>query len=213
MPNGHVLELATLPTSHPRCGTALLTQCATSTIIRLSIDPTTIPPGTMSRAVIVDWLPRPGSGSPTQEHREIGWNGLANFAGDVATQWRIAVPPQDITEQAAIAVMALLIQEFAKGEILQVLAIGSGGDYLVEVGGLKKPIQAESSGILTDSSGSRSRTRLNEKKVQVLTHCRAGFAAVTTFSHPTGDIVHSYLHYVRKKPRKRRGKRKKKAKS
>lgn len=163
----------------------------------------------MSRAVTVDWLPLPGSGTATQENREIGWNGLANFAGDVAVQWNITVPAQDITEQAAIAAMALLIHDLAHGEILQVLAIGSGGDYLVQVGGLKRPIQAESSGLRLDASGSPSRTRLNQKKTQVLKHSRAGFAAVTTFSHGPSDIVHCYLHYVRKKPRKRKGKRKK----
>jgi hypothetical protein len=205
MSNGHVLELATLPTAHPRCGAALLLQCATSTIIRLSVDPTTLPAGTMDRAVEVSWLARPGRDAATREDRKIGWAGLASYAGDAAVQWNIAVPPQDITEQAAIAVMALLLRDLAQGEILQVLQIGSGGDYLVRVGGLKKPIQAESSGIRTDSSGSQSRARLNQKKVQVLTHSRAGFAGVTTFAHPQGDIVHSYLHYVRK-PRKKRKK-------
>jgi hypothetical protein len=166
----------------------------------------------MSRAVIVNWLARPGRGAATQENREIGWTGLANYAGDLAVQWNVTVPPQDITEQAAIAVMALLIHDLAQGEILQVLQIGSGGDYLVQVGSLKRPIQAESSGIRSDTTGSQSRTRLNQKKVQVLTHSRAGFAAVTTFCHPHGDIVHSYLHYVCKRPRKRKGKRTKKAK-
>lgn len=212
MPNGHILELATLPTSHPRCGAALLAQCATSTIIRLSLDPTALPAGTMSRGVAVSWLARPGRGAATQEDRVVGWNGLANHAGDLAVQWAITVPPQDITEQAAIAVMALLIHDLAQGEILRVLQIGSGGDYLVRVGGLKRPIQAESSGIRSDSSGSQSLSRLNQKKAQVLTHSRAGFAAVTTFSHPHGGTAHSYLHYVCKKSRKRKGTRKKKAK-
>ncbi|WP_171471352.1 hypothetical protein [Frigoriglobus tundricola] len=166
----------------------------------------------MSRAVAIDWLARPGAGVATQENRQIGWNGLANYAGDLAVQWNVTVAPQDITEQAAIAVMGLLIHDLAQGEILQVLSIGSGGDYLVQVGGLKRPIQAESSGIRTDSNGSQSRARLSQKKTQVLMHSRAGFAAVTTFSHPQGDIVQSYLHYVCKKPRKRKGKRKRKAK-
>jgi hypothetical protein len=166
----------------------------------------------MSRAVTVNWLARPWRGAATQENRDIGWNGLANYAGDLAVQWNITVPPQDVTEQAAIAVMALLIHNLARGEILRVLQIGSGGDYLVQVGGLRRPVQAESSGIRSDPSGSQSLSRLSQKKTQVLTHSRAGFAAVTTFCHPLGDIVHSYLHYVCKKPRKRKGKRKKKAK-
>lgn len=212
MPNGHVLELATLPTAHPRCGEALLVQCATSTIIRLSIDPTALPAGTMSRAVEVNWLPRPGSGTASQEHRGIGWAGLTDYAGDLAVQWNITIPPQDITEQAAIAVMALLLHDLARGEIIQVLSIGSGGDYVVRVRGLKWWIQAECSGISADPNGSRSRATLKRKKAQVLTHSRAGFAGVTTFSHPQGDIVHSYLHYVCKKRRKRKGKRKKSTK-
>ncbi|AMV29083.1 hypothetical protein VT84_32105 [Gemmata sp. SH-PL17] len=211
MSNGSVLELETLPAIHPRCGLALLEQCATSAILRLSLDPTALPPGTMNRAVAVDWLARPGSGAAVQETRGVGWNGLVKFAGDLAVQWNVAVPPQDITEQAAIAVMALLIHNLARGEILRVLPIGSGGDYSVQVSGLKRPIQAESSGIRSDPSGSQSRARLGQKKLQVLTVCRAGFAAVTTFAHAPGANVHSYLHYVCKKPRKRKKKRNKKA--
>jgi hypothetical protein len=138
--------------------------------------------------------------------RELGWSGLADYSGDVAVQWRIGVPPQDITEKAAIAVMAILIQDLAQGEVLEALRIGSGGDYLVRIRGRKRPIQAESSGIREDPSGGESRKRVNKKKVQVLQRSRAGFAAVTTFSHPQGGIVHNYLHYVKKTPRKRRRK-------
>lgn len=159
----------------------------------------------MSRVVTVDWLARTGR-TPIQEHREIGWNSLANYGGDAAIQWRWTVPSQDITEQAAIAVMALLIHDLAQGEILQVLEIGSGGDYLVLVRGLKRPLQAESSGIRIDANGAESRKRLAKKKGQVLQKCRTGFAGVTTFSHSQGNIVHSYLHYVYKQPRKRKRK-------
>jgi hypothetical protein len=206
MSNGHILELATLPTAHPRCGAALLLQCATSTIIRLSVDPTALSPGTMSRAVAVDWLARPGSGTPVQEQRAIGRSGLANGSGAAAVQWRQTIPSQDITEQAAIAVMALLIHDLAQGEIDQVLEIGSGGDYLVLVRDLKRPVQAESSGVRIDANGAESRRRLTKKKEQVLQRCRAGFAAVTTFAHRQGNIVHCYLHYARRKPRKKKHK-------
>ena len=108
MSNGPVLELSTLPSNHTRSGAALLVQCATSTIVRLSLDPTRLSPGTMSREVSVSWLARPGTGEPIRTQRMVGWNGLANYSGDIALQWCIAIPPQDTTEQAAIAIMALL---------------------------------------------------------------------------------------------------------
>ncbi len=44
----------------------------------------------------------------------------------------------------------------------------------------------------------------------LLSKSRMGFASVTTFSHPPGAIVHSYLHDVRKPTRKRGRKAKRK---
>jgi hypothetical protein len=204
MPNGHVLELSSLPTIHPRVGQALLLQCAASAIVRLSLDPTRLLSGTMSREVCVSWLARPGTGPAADVRRTIGWSDLLNYSGDVVVQWCAAVPAQDITEQAAIAVMALLLHDLAQGEIIRVLPIGSGGDYSVQVRGLKRSIQSECSGIHADETGHKSRTRLGQKKVQVLKKSRAGFASVTAFSHPPDGVVQSFLHYVRRRMRRRR---------
>jgi hypothetical protein len=49
----------------------------------------------------------------------------------------------------AIGVMALLISDLEKAEIVSVLQVGSGGDYLIEIPG-KSQLQAECSGIKVD---------------------------------------------------------------
>ena len=54
------------------------------------------------------------------------------------------------------------------------------------------------SGIHTDETGSRAKTRLSEKCRQVLKKASSGFASVTTFSHGPSEDVHSYLHFVQK---------------
>jgi hypothetical protein len=203
MPNGHILELSTLPTLHPRCGDVLLARYATSTIVRLSVDPTPRPSSTISREITVNWLDRPGSATSVQVQREIGWSNLAHHSAQ-AVQCLRTIPERVITEDAAIVVMALLLHDLAQGEIREVLEIGSGGDYLVLVPGLKRSIQMEVSGVKEDATGRKSRSRLAQKKKQVLTKCRAGFASVTTFSHTQGAIAHNYLHYVSKRPRKRK---------
>jgi hypothetical protein len=99
--------------------------------------------------------------------------------------------------------MALLIHDLEGGVLQEVLQIGSGGDYFVLVKRAKKPIQVEVSGIREDLHGGPSRSRLREKTTQVLTHSKVGYASVTTFSHPAGAIVHSYLHYVRRQRKKK----------
>jgi hypothetical protein len=205
MPNGHVLELSSLRERHPPIGTALLHAFAPAAIIRLSIDPTPQPSGTMSRRAEVDWITRPGTNPAVQVHRDIGWNGLKDLLGRLCVQLPFTVNAQTLTEQAAIGVMALLINDL-EGAVLQtVLPIGSGGDYFVLPPRGRKPIQMEVSGIREDSTGTASRARLAQKAEQVLTHSQAGFASVTTFSHKAGPIAHSYLHYVSSRRRKKKG--------
>jgi hypothetical protein len=208
MPDEHILELTALRAIHPRC--AFYESCGTQAHIRLSLDPTPLPAGTIKRPVHVNWVKRPGNRAAVDELREIGWKGLPSDATDLAIRMNRTKNAQVITEWAAIGVFALLIHDLEGAEIQQVLAIGSGGDYLVLSPGRKRSVQAEIRGIRIDATGSTSRSKLGEKKVQVLTKSRVGFASVTTFSHPPGAIVHSYLHYVRKPTRKRSRKAKRK---
>lgn len=211
MTSGHVLELSSLPTRHPKCGDALLHQCGPSLIVRLSIEPTRQASGIMWRDVTVDWVAEPNGVEAVRHLRVLGWSEMPKAWDDVLVQWPIGVSPHELTEKAAIAAMALLIHDLAQGEIVRVLSIGSGGDYHIEVAGASGQVQVECSGILIDRTGVESRSRLSKKKVQVLKKCTAGFASVTTFSHTQSEVVHSHLHRVcresrEQKPRKARRK-------
>jgi hypothetical protein len=187
----------------PHVGEALLRPHAFAAIIRLRLDPTLLPAGTMSREVTVDWVQKPGKNSPQQLQRELGWDAIADVDG-LCVQYRMTFNDHDLTEQAAIAVMALLIHDLQGGVLQRVLQIGSGGDYLVLTRRARKPDQIEVSGVQQDTDGSAAKRRLGEKTDQVLTHCKLGFASVTTFAHSQPSIVHSYLHFVRRKRKKRK---------
>ena len=203
MPNGHILELATLPVCQPHVGEALLRSHAFAAIIRLRLDPTQLPVGTMSTEVAVDWVQKPGRNPGQQLQREIGWNVIAD-ADRCCAQYRLTFNDHDLTEQAAIAVMALLIHNLEGGVLQRVLQIGSGGDYLVLTRRARKPDQVEVSGVQEDSDGSAARGSLGEKTDQVLTHSKVGFTSVTTFAHAQPPIVHSALHFVRRTRKKRK---------
>ena len=186
MPNGPPLELDTLPGRHPLVGAALLHSFAPPVIVRLCLDPTPQPLGTMERKVEVDWLRRAGNVAATKGHRDIRWNGLQHVLSLICPQLLVTVNDRTLTEQAAVGVMALLVHELEGAELQSVLQIGSGGDYLVRVPGANSYIQVEVSGIRLDAGGNLSTTRLRQKSAQVLTHTRVGFASVTTYSHLAG---------------------------
>lgn len=193
MPPGAPLELGSLPTIHPLV--SILSSCGTSTIVRLSLDPPTKSSDTMLRNVIVDWVARPGVGAAQELTREIGWTTVPEAITNEVVKWRITKNSHDITEEAAIGVMALLLYDLERAEILCVLPIGSGGDYLVAIQGIP-PLQAESSGIHSDPMGYLSTQRMKVKCEQVLTKCSTGFACVAAFSHSPSRDVRCKLHYV-----------------
>lgn len=192
MSTGPTLELRDLPFIHSKV--SLLHHCGPSAIIRLSQDPTELPSGTMAREVLVDWLSRPGAGDPRQSVENIGWSGVPQSILDACETWTVTRNEQAITEEAAIGVMALLVHHLESAEILRVLQIGSGGDYLLAMNG--QTVQIESSGIREDDQGYDTNARLKKKANQVLTKCPAGFASVVAFSHPPNRSVCCRLHFV-----------------
>ena len=109
----------------------------------------------------------------------------------------LTVNDNDLTENSAIAILALLIHDLEGGVLQSVLQIGNGGDYLVQRMGDDRFIQVEVSGIKEDSGGTLSRARLKGKTDQVLRHDDVGYVSVTTFSHEAVAEVHSYLHFVK----------------
>jgi hypothetical protein len=217
MSNGPTLEIASLPTRHPPIGRALQHTYGPPLIVRLRIDPTPQPPAMMCREVEINWLRRPGREPEQSLRRQVGWSGLDAEVARVCEQLPYTKNAHELTSEAAVGMAALLIHDLEGGALQTVLQIGSGGDYLLKIQASSVPIQLEVSGILEDETGGASRSRLTEKAAQVLTHARVGFASVTTFSHGSSKVVHSYLHFTkdRKKtsggrPNKPRRKRKKK---
>jgi tetratricopeptide (TPR) repeat protein len=102
----------------------------------------------------------------------------------------------DITEKAAIGMMALLIAKLEACEILDVLQRGTGADYKVRVQEPAVVLPVEVSGLSVAKYPSESKIRLHEKQDRLLKYHQRGFVSVTTFSHPPNGLPHSYLHYV-----------------
>ncbi|WP_143393694.1 hypothetical protein [Fimbriiglobus ruber] len=188
------LELQTLPSIHP--GVAILTGYGTSTVVRLSLDPTTLPSGTIIRPVSVNWVARVGGLPPRQVTRDIGWSDVPQHTGKNCLLWINTKNERTITEEAAIGVMALLLKDLENATITRVVQIGGGGDYHLTLQGGGQT-QAESSGVHTDPLGYLSSARLVRKAAQVLQNSPDGFACVVAFSHTASSEVHCYLHFVR----------------
>lgn len=188
------LELHLLSEIHPI--PALLVGYGTSTIFRLSIDPTEVGSGVMSREVRVDWVRKPGGGLPQHFMREISWREVPALILDACLKWKSTKNNQQTTEEAAVGVLAMLIDDLENAEILSVLQIGSGGDFLITIRETSVEIQAECSGILVDEKGYETTQRLKDKGKQVLTKSTSGFASITTFSHSKSQEVRCKISFV-----------------
>src|SRR5262249_18012357 len=154
-------------------------------------DPVPLPPGVLKRAVTADRISPSSGGVRREETREIGWANLPDHVAD-CERVRIRLNEHDITEQAAIGIMLLLIHELEGAVLTDVLQIGGGGDYLVRLSGHPEPVQVEVSGIKIGTASEAS-TRLGKKRGQVR---GAGFVSVTTFQYGPAEAPHSYLHFV-----------------
>jgi hypothetical protein len=124
--------------------------------------------------VEVDWLKRAGRRPREQVRRRIGWGNIPEELRRVCEQLPYTKNAHDLTEEAAIGVAALLINDLEGGVLQTVLPIGSGGDYLVRVSGEHRFIQLEVSGLRVDETGSHSGSRLQQKTEQVLTQANVG---------------------------------------
>lgn len=206
----HVLELSSLPVRHPDgVGDDLLKAYGPAVVCRLSLDPTKNSPGEFAREVQVNWVTRPGRFPPVTVNRSIGWAG----ADEIVTRSTYVARNRNehqLTEQAAIGVMALLLHDLEESStLIEVLRIGSGADYLVR--GPAGEAHIEVSGIRNVEFASQAMDRFRQKCGQLLQGAAEGYVSVTTFSHPTGPIVHSFLHFISRpaqlaSKKKRRGK-------
>jgi hypothetical protein len=101
----------------------------------------------------------------------------------------------DITEQAAVGVMALLIHHLAGRTISSVLSIGTGADYLLKLSS-DETIRVECSGVRDDPNGYETTARIKQKTEQLLSKGNEGYVSVTAFRHKVAEEVFSHLHYV-----------------
>jgi hypothetical protein len=208
MPPPEALEISSFRERHPLFGEALLSRYTPPLIYRLSIDPA--PPEAVgtAREVQIELLRRPGDGDPESLSRSICWAGTSELAGQ-ALLIGPCIPPQDATEDAAIGAMALLVSNLEGGQIRAVLPIGTSADYLLEWVNSGEEVRVEVSGLRAPRWASESSGRLAEKTSQILSGNRSGYVSVSTFGYPPDGTVHSFLHFVRRRPGpkpKKRGK-------
>lgn len=185
-----VLHLSSLPVRHPKVH---LEMYACMAVIRLKRDSSSF-----QQTLAIDHRP-PKTNESNVLSCEINLEIISISEKDLA-KIPNTTNAHDITEKAAIVIMALLVSDLEKIQISSVLQIGSGGDYIVRMKKNDREVQVEVSGI-DKGKASNSSSRLNEKSKQVLKKADAGYVSVTTFRQRCGegDIAHSYLHYVESK--------------
>jgi len=202
MANWTVLELASLAERHPQL--AFYEMYGLEAVIRLSLDPVRSRATVARRTVAVEYLAA-GATEPVLLTRELDWAG--SFTEGVCTQgWRTG-PERDITEKAALVVMALLIHDIAGIEIQEVERASTGPDYTAAVVQSGETTWVEVSGIREDDL-STARARVREKREQLLENYPHGYVSVTTFSLLPGRELYSFLHCVGTPPRSKSRKRK-----
>ena len=134
--------------------------------------------------------------------RDIGWRGTGYSVLD-CERTNNSLNAQEITSEAAIILMGLLIHDLENVSLDGVLEIGNGGDYSITLDNRGDVTQVEVSGI-RKGTATQSNGRLQEKSAQVLTHSPHGYASVTTFLQTPKGIVHSFLHFVELNERSRK---------
>jgi hypothetical protein len=190
MPKESVLELTSLAKRHPQL--AFFEMFGLQAAIRLSLDPVRAEAQVVRRTVSVDYLAAGATESVTLT-REIAWADC--FPQEQCERGLDTGAPRDITEKAALVVMALLIHDIAGIEIQEVIRDSTGPDYSASVILSGEPTWVEVSG-LRESDLSMARTRLGEKREQLLKNYSHGYVSVTTFSLLPTRELHSFLHGV-----------------
>jgi hypothetical protein len=204
-----VLDLRSLPERYPEVGRVLLHRFGPPRVIRLCGDFGT---SINQRKVVVDRRSRQKGFETGTEECEIHWEGLLEEWKDDLIRLAHVCNSEQLTEDAAVGVMSLLVHALEGARDLKVVPIGSGGDYLVYVEG--EELLIEVSGLDNPDRRGRCSQRLREKTAQVLSKRSVGFVSITTFRYPNSTDAHSYLHFVvrpetmdnQKKPRSRKRK-------
>jgi hypothetical protein len=206
-----VIELHSLAKRHPACGNMMVRCYGPSLVHRLAIEPFELPSGVKGREVLIDHDSPHAQAREAEDIRAITWRD-EDVSEDERIRIRIVKNQHDLTEEAALCMMFLLIHVLERGQIQEVLAIGESGDYVVLMPD-RSQLLVEVSGITRDETGDEVRSRARKKREQVLTGSASGFVSVTTFLYKSRSEVHSLLHFVTKaKQQRNQGDRKKRKK-
>jgi hypothetical protein len=154
------LEITSLQERHPNVGSNMRKTRGIQTVYRL-VGAIKIPEDKLSEKIEVDLIRKNGNGASELITLSIGWSGTDDLNVDL---------PQEInnrndkttTEDAAIVVMALLINELEKASIISCIPIGGGPDYDIEIKDIEGIFKIEVSGIHIEKSYESS-SRLAEK--------------------------------------------------
>jgi hypothetical protein len=163
-----ILRLSSLPLRHPCLGDICLDDFGPSTVLRLGVDPILLPPGVTEQTIIVDWRPFPTKEDSIRFTYRIAWDDLPRYNQDYLRRLRLCRNEQQITETAALGIMALLIHEIEKLSILTVQPIGGGTDYEAACGGKGPGVSVEVRGIRQADTFRMPQARLREKTAQAL---------------------------------------------
>jgi hypothetical protein len=164
-------------------------------LYRLTIDPRRREEDVFRCDVDVCWVPRPGGTARQQLQLVCDWSG-AEGLGIADAGVCVGIPVREITEKAAIGMMALLLPRMEGFAVESVLEVGTGADYEVMGRCPDDGCRIEVSGVQEARYPSDSSIRLTQKTEQLLGMNPRGFVSVTTFSYPPDGRLHSYLFFV-----------------
>lgn len=179
--------------NHLNQSEAILHWFAPPLLYRLTIDPQQRDDSLTSCEIKVSHIGRPGNDLQRERNLNCDWSSWVEMK-IMPPEICSAINPDEITEKAAIGMMALLITSLEGLAIMNVMPIGSGADYKVKALVGRENFSTEVSGIREADFRSVSTGRLKDKVIQLLKENSCGFVSVTTFLHPDG--LHSFLHFV-----------------
>ena len=159
-------------------------------IYRLSVSPFATEAGTSERTVRVEHR-----SDPTLV-RVVSWAEVSQETLDECSRIGRTLGTNDLTEWAAIGMMDLLIHNLEGSSVLGVVEQGGGGDYWISFESGEPSAQIEVSGILDDPTGAAIRSRVREKREQLLKMRHSGFVSVTAFGYKGSSEILSVLDFV-----------------
>jgi hypothetical protein len=192
--NPEILDLQSIETRHPKL--SLLHSFGCEAAIRLSENATESEMISQQAMIPVDWVSKESYPEASEVRRTVNWKSVAEMRAIEIAKIPFTKNEQQITSEAAIAIVSLMIHALAGIEIVGVLKIGSGSDYKIQLQSAESVL--ECSGLNRPGGRSRSRDRLREKREQLLGKDDHGYVGIVTFGGVEFGGTRCDLHFVKK---------------